>query len=45
MYQNKIQKKNRVRKMGPDAAKIDRKHPERRKKINQTKAAHNRKKR
>ena len=42
---DKIQNKNRVRKMGPDAAKIDRKHPERRKKITQTKAAHNRKKR
>lgn len=37
-----IQNKNRVRKMGEDAAKIDRKHPERRKKITQGKAAHNR---
>jgi GTP-binding protein len=37
-----IQKKNRVRKMGEDAAKRDRKHPERRKKISQSKAAHNR---
>lgn len=39
---DKIQNKNRVRKMGEDAAKIDRKHPERRKKIAQSKAAHNR---
>ncbi|MGB0408568.1 MAG: ribosome biogenesis GTPase Der [Opitutales bacterium] len=37
-----IQNKNRVRKMGEDAAKLDRKHPERRKKIVQSKAAHNR---
>lgn len=39
---DKIQNKNRVRKMGEDAAKIDRKHPERRKKIIQSKTAHNR---
>jgi GTP-binding protein len=37
-----IQNKNRVRKMGEDAAKLDRKHPERRKKIAQSKASHNR---
>ena len=37
-----IQNKNRVRKMGEEAAKLDRKHPERRKKITQSKAAHNR---
>jgi GTP-binding protein len=37
-----IQNKNRVRKMGEDAAKLDRKHPERRKKIVQKKAVHNR---
>ncbi|MFP4157743.1 MAG: ribosome biogenesis GTPase Der [Opitutales bacterium] len=37
-----IQNKNRVRKMGEDAAKLDRKHPERRQKIAQKKAAHNR---
>lgn len=42
---DKIQNKNRVRKMGDDAAKRDRKHPERRKKIEQSKAAHNRGKR
>jgi GTP-binding protein len=42
---DKIQNKNRVRKMGEDAAKLDRKHPERRKKVNQSKAAHNRRKR
>ncbi|MFO8240843.1 MAG: hypothetical protein R6T90_07570, partial [Dissulfuribacterales bacterium] len=40
-----IQNKNRVRKMGEDAAKQDRKHPERRKKIQQSKALHNRSKR
>lgn len=40
-----IQNKNRVRKMGEDAAKQDRKHPERRKKVHQSKAAHNRTKR
>jgi GTP-binding protein len=37
-----IQNKARVRKMGDDAAKIDTKHPERRAKIVQKKAAHNR---
>jgi len=37
-----IQNKARVRKMGEDAAKLDTKHPERRKKILQKKAAHNR---
>ncbi|MEM1222744.1 MAG: ribosome biogenesis GTPase Der [Verrucomicrobiota bacterium] len=37
-----IQNKARVRKMGADAAKLDKKHPERRKKITQQKAAHNR---
>ena len=42
---DKIQNKNRVRKMGEEAAKIDRKHPERRKKMTQKKAAHNRGKR
>jgi GTP-binding protein len=36
-----IQNKARIRKMGPDAAKIDTKHPERRKRITQVKAAHN----
>ena len=36
-----IQNKARVRKMGEDAAKLDTKHPERRKKIVQKKAAHN----
>ena len=33
--------KARIRKMGPDAAKMDTKHPERRKRITQVKAAHN----
>lgn len=37
-----IQRKARVRKMGENAAEMDRKHPERRKKITQKKAAHNR---
>jgi len=37
-----IQNKARVRKMGEDAAKLDTKHPERRAKIVQKKAAHNR---
>ena len=37
-----LQRKARVRQMGPDAAKIDKKHPERRAKITQNKAAHNR---
>ena len=37
-----IQNRNRVRKMGKNAAKLDRKHPEQRKKITQKKAAHNR---
>ena len=36
-----IQNKARIRKMGPDAAKLDTKHPERRKRITQVKAAHN----
>ena len=36
-----IQNKARIRKMGPDAAKMDTKHPERRKRIIQVKAAHN----
>jgi GTP-binding protein len=36
-----LQNKARVRKMGEDAAKIDTKHPERRPKILQKKAAHN----
>ena len=36
-----IQNKARIRKMGPDAAKTDTKHPERRKRITQVKAAHN----
>ncbi len=36
-----IQNKARVRKMGEDAAKLDTKHPERRAKIVQKKAAHN----
>ncbi len=36
-----IQNKARIRKMGPDAAKMDTKHPERRKRITQVKAAHN----
>lgn len=36
-----IQNKARIRKMGPDAAKLDTKHPERRAKIVQKKAAHN----
>lgn len=40
---DRVQNKNRVRQMGENAAKIDRKHPERRNKITQTKAAHNRK--
>lgn len=38
---DKIQNKARIRKMGPDAAKMDTKHPERRKRITQVKAAHN----
>jgi GTPase len=37
-----IQNKARFRKMGADAVKLDTKHPERRKKIVQKKAAHNR---
>ena len=36
-----IQNKARIRKMGPDAAKMNTKHPERRKRITQVKAAHN----
>ena len=36
-----IQNKARIKKMGPDAAKMDTKHPERRKRITQVKAAHN----
>lgn len=36
-----LQNKARVRKMGEDAAKLDTKHPERRPKILQQKAAHN----
>jgi GTP-binding protein len=36
-----IQNKARIKKMGPNAAKLDRKHPERRKKVTQVKAAHN----
>ena len=36
-----IQNKARIRKMGPDAAKMDTKHPERRNRITQVKAAHN----
>jgi hypothetical protein len=36
-----IQNKARIKKMGPDAPKIDTKHPERRKRITQVKAAHN----
>jgi hypothetical protein len=36
-----IQNKARIKKMGPDAAKLDTKHPERRKRITQVKAAHN----
>ena len=38
-----IQDRARLRKMGPDAAKIDRKHPEQRAKVIQKKAAHNKK--
>lgn len=37
-----IQNQARIRKMGPDASKIDTKHPERRAKIVQKKADHNR---
>ncbi len=37
-----IQRKARIRKMGENAAEIDTKHPERRKKITQKKTAHNR---
>jgi len=37
-----LQRKARLRKMGPDAAKLDKKHPERRAKIVQKKADHNR---
>ncbi len=40
-HSDTIQNKARIRKMGPDAAKLDTKHPERRKKITQVKAAHN----
>ena len=36
-----IQNKARLRKMGPDAAKLDTKHPERRARITQKKADHN----
>ena len=36
-----IQNKARIRKMGPDAAIMDTKHPERRNRITQVKAAHN----
>jgi len=36
-----LQRKARLRKMGPDAAKLDKKHPERRARISQSKAAHN----
>ena len=36
-----MQEKARIRKMGPEAAKIDRKHPEKRNKVIQKKAAHN----
>ncbi len=38
-----VQNQARIRKMGPDAAKLDTQHPERRAKIVQQKAAHNRK--
>lgn len=41
-HSDTIQNKARLRKMGPDAAKLDTQHPERRKKIVQRKAAHNR---
>ena len=40
-HNDRIQQKSRLKKMGPDAAKLDTKHPERRKKIVQKKAAHN----
>ncbi|MEC7273827.1 MAG: hypothetical protein VXU48_01125, partial [Verrucomicrobiota bacterium] len=40
-HNDKIQQKSRLKKMGPDAAKLDTKHPERRKKIVQKKAPHN----
>ena len=40
-HSDTIQNKARIKKMGPDAAKLDTKHPERRKKIVQQKAAHN----
>ncbi|TVP75675.1 MAG: ribosome biogenesis GTPase Der [Puniceicoccaceae bacterium] len=41
-HSDTIQNKARLKKMGPDAAKMDTKHPERRKKVFQQKAAHNR---
>ena len=40
-HSDTLQNKARLKKMGPDAAKLDTKHPERRKKIVQQKAAHN----
>ena len=40
-HNDRIQQKSRLKKMGPDAAKLDTKHPERRKRIVQKKAAHN----
>jgi len=40
-HSDTLQNKARVKKMGPDAAKLDTKHPERRKKIVQQRAAHN----
>jgi GTP-binding protein len=36
-----LQRKARLRKMGPEAAKLDKKHPERRARITQKKADHN----
>lgn len=41
-HSDTVQNKQRMKKMGPDAVKLDTKHPERRKKITQSKAAHNR---
>jgi len=40
-HNDRIQQKSRLKKMGPNAAKLDMKHPERRKNIVQKKAAHN----
>ena len=40
-HSDTVQNKARIKKMGADAAKLDTKHPERRKKIVQQRAAHN----